>query len=211
LSPLGVEIGDTGRCTDERVPILIDVAVVDVHAELPDLLRPLRRVEYDRLVDQGAFDDEKIELIEGSLVQMSPEGADHAWVIQQLNELLTRALPDGLKVRVTAPWAASERSEPEPDIAVVPAANYRHAHPSEARLLVEVSRTSRRKDLGVKARVYAAAGVPEYWVVDLAKGVVVRHAQPAPTGYGEITVHGADDRLEISSVVVELAPLLRDD
>jgi Putative restriction endonuclease len=78
------------------------VAVVDVYAELPELLRPLRRAEYDQLVDQGAFDDEKIELIEGVLVEMSPEGTDHAWVIQQLNKVLTRALPEHLALRVTA-------------------------------------------------------------------------------------------------------------
>ena len=182
------------------------MAVVDVHAELPELLRPLRRAEYDQLVDQGAFDDEKIELIEGVLVEMSPEGTDHAWVIQQLTKLLARALPEHLALRVTAPWAASERSEPEPDLAVVPAANYRRDHPAAARLLIEVSRSSRRKDLGVKARVYAAAGVPEYWVVDLAGAVVVRHTQPRPDGYGEVTVHGPDDHLEVEGVVVELAP-----
>jgi Uma2 family endonuclease len=188
-----------------------DVAVVDVHAELPELLRPLRRAEYDQLVDQGAFDDEKLELIEGSLVEMSPEGTDHAWVIQKLTTLFARSLPTHLALRVTAPWAASERSEPEPDLAVVPAANYRRDHPATARLLVEVSRSSRRKDLGVKARVYAAAGVPEYWVVDLAREVVVRHTQPAPAGYGAVTTHGPDETLEVEGVVVELAPLFRDD
>jgi Uma2 family endonuclease len=186
------------------------VTAVDVHAELPELLRPLRRSEYDRLVDLGVFDDEKIELIEGVLVEMSPEGADHAWVIQQLNSLLTPALPDGLEVRVAAPWAASERSEPEPDLAVVPTANYRREHPSRARLLVEVAHSSVRKDLGVKARVYAAAGVPEYWVIDLGERVTVRHTQPAEGGYQSITRHGRDDRLEIEGVVVELGPLLRE-
>lgn len=187
------------------------MVAVDVHTELLGQVRPLRRVEYDRLVDQGAFEDESIELIEGALVHMSPEGADHAWVIQKLTKLFARNLPDHLALRVTHPWAASDLSEPEPDLAVVPEANYRRAHPSEARLLVEVARSSRRKDLGIKASVYAAAGVPEYWVVDLAHGVLVRHTGPGPDGYGDVTTHGASESLTVEGMVVDLGPLFRDD
>ncbi|MGH9227904.1 MAG: Uma2 family endonuclease [Acidimicrobiales bacterium] len=186
------------------------MAVVDVLAELPELFRPLLRTEYDQLVEQGAFDDEKIELIEGVLVEMSPEGAEHAWLIQQLMELLARMLPNGLALRVGAPWAASERSEPQPDLSVVPTLNYRHDHPSKARLLIEVAYSSRRKDLGVKARVYAVAGVPEYWVIDLTKRLAVCHTRPSADGYQSITRHGPDDHLEVEGVVVELAPLLRE-
>jgi Uma2 family endonuclease len=187
------------------------MAVVDVYAELPGELRPLLRTEFERLAEQGAFEDENVELLEGVLVEMSPEGTEHAWVVQQLIKLLSRGLPDELSLRAAAPWAASARSEPQPDLAVVPAANYRSDHPSDARLLIEVAYSSRRKDLMVKARIYAAVGVPEYWVIDLVDRVVIRHVDPVPdAGYGTVTRHHQDDSLEVEGVSVDLRPLLSD-
>lgn len=184
------------------------MTLLDIHAELPGSIRPLRRVEYDRMVELGMFEDEPIELLEGALVEMSPKGAPHAWLIQEINHVLTRGLPGDLRLRVGNPLAVSEWSEPEPDFAVVAVGDYRRAHPSQAVLLIEVSRSSLGKDLGVKARVYAAAGVPEYWVVDVARGVVHLHRHPSPEGYAEVTVHGTDATLDACGVAIPLADLL---
>lgn len=184
------------------------VAESDILHDLAGSFRGLKRSEYDALVELGVFEDEKIELIEGVLVEMSPEKARHAWVIQQLNRLLVRGLPDDLALRVTAPWAASERSEPEPDLAVVPAARYVADHPTAAVLLLEVSNSSLRKDLGTKARVYASAGVPEYWVIDLVHDEVVRHTDPRAEGYSTITRHGGSETLDACGVAIDLGSLL---
>lgn len=184
------------------------MTLLDIHAELAGLIRPLRRSEYDQMVELGMFEDEPIELLEGALVEMRPEGSPHAWVIQELTRDLARGLPDHLRLRVGNPLAASEWSEPEPDFAVVPLADYRREHPAQAVLLIEISRSSLRKDLGVKARIYAAAGVPEYWVVDVGHGIVHLHRELSVDGYGEVVVHGAGAVLDACGVEVRVGELL---
>ncbi len=150
----------------------------------PDRPRPLHRDEYAALVDQGRFEDEHVELLEGVIVEMSPQGNEHSYAITQLTELLVVALQGRAKVRPQCSFVAGETSQPEPDIAVVPIPRD-HTHPREALLLVEVAQTSLAKDRGIKARLYAAAGVPEYWVVDLqAKAIEVR-TQPTEGGYAQ--------------------------
>lgn len=104
------------------------------------------------MVDHGLFADERIELLEGALYEMSPESDEHAWVIRELTWLLSKRLSDGWRVSVGHPWAAGERSQPEPDLAIVPAMEAR-VHPSSALLLVEVAGSSRQKDLGLKAEI----------------------------------------------------------
>jgi Uma2 family endonuclease len=153
----------------------------------PEHFRPLRRVEYDKLVALGTFDGERIELIEGALRQMSPIGPPHASTVDDLAELLVLALTGRAKVRVQGSYAASELSEPEPDCCVIPLGDYRAAHPSEAHLIVEVADSSLRYDRGEKAQLYAACGVPEYWVVNLVDRVVEVHRAPSSAGYREIT------------------------
>ncbi|MGI9120176.1 MAG: Uma2 family endonuclease [Acidimicrobiales bacterium] len=183
------------------------MTAIEVQRELPDLIRPLRRSEYDQLVELGVFDDEPIELLGGVLVRMSPEGTPHSWIIQELNRLLVRGLPDHLRLRVGHPFAASAWSEPEPDLAVVPVDDYRRDHPALAVLLIEVSHSSLHKDLGVKADLYARAGVPEYWVIDVARGVVHRHVQPSPEGYAEVAIYGEEALLDACGVTVVVSDL----
>jgi Uma2 family endonuclease len=137
----------------------------------PLTIRPLKRVEYDQLVDRGFLIDEKVELLHGALVMMSPQKPRHAETTDRIEDWL-RSVARRARVRVQKPLAASEDSEPEPDIAVVPRADYSTFHPSKALLIVEVSDSSLRLDRKVKTAIYAAAGVPEYWVVNLRKDVI---------------------------------------
>lgn len=154
-----------------------------------DRFRGLRVVEYDALVATGLLDGEPLELIEGALVRVSPQGAGHAEAIGRVMRALDPQVPAGWQLRIQTPLALGDRSEPEPDVAVVPEADYSHAHPTAAALVVEVSASSRPVDLGLKARMYAAGGVGEYWVLDLAARVLVVHRRPGPTGYGELSEH----------------------
>ena len=107
-----------------------------------EVIRPLRRVEYDQLVQLGAFKDERIELLEGALVAMSPIGTAHCSSVRKLNELLVLALHGRATVSCQLPFAALEFSEPEPDFAILPLSDYDADHPSEAYLIIEVSESS---------------------------------------------------------------------
>ncbi len=152
-------------------------------------LRPLRRVEYDRLIAEGFFDeDDRIELLDGVIVEMTRQGPRHAATVQRLTRLLILALDTKADVRVQLPFAASEISEPEPDVAVVPSGDYDRAHPGDALLLIEVSESSLTKDRRVKARIYAEAGAPEYWVIDVASGAIEVRTQPTAGGYTQVRI-----------------------
>src|SRR6187549_3063391 len=151
-----------------------------------EVIRPLRRVEYDQLVALGAFQDERIELLEGALVAMSPIGAPHNATVQRLNRLLVLALEGRAAVRCQSSFAALEFSEPEPDFAIVPAADYDLDHPSVAHLIIEVAESSLAKDRGKKPRLYASCAIPEYWVVNLPERCIEVYTRPTPGAYGSV-------------------------
>lgn len=157
--------------------------VVDADLIAPERTRPLRRVEYEKLVELGAFEDERLELLYGTLVEMTPQGARHSECVRRLNEQFSRLLAGRAVVQVQAPFAASAESEPEPDLAIVPRGDYWRGHPSQALLVVEVADSSRAKDRSLKARLYAEAGVPEYWIVDLVGRTLEVMTEPAAGRY----------------------------
>ena len=158
-----------------------------------EVIRPLRRVEYDQLVALGAFEDERIELLDGELVAMSPVGAPHCFAVQKLTELLVLALVGRAAVRPQLAFAALEFSEPEPDLAVVPLADYHADHPAQAHLLIEVAESSLAKDRGRKRRLYAECGVPEYWIVNLCDRCIEVYTEPSASSYAQqrTFAHGA--------------------
>lgn len=156
-------------------------------------IRPLRRVEYDLLGQMGCFGDDDtapIELLEGQLVAREKQGDRHATVQRRLVRQAVEAVPASeAEIGAANPIAATDTSEPEPDVALFPPGTYRGEHPRSATLLIEVSDSSLRKDLILKARIYAQAGIPEYWVVDLVHDQVVVHRQPTDQGYAEVARH----------------------
>lgn len=151
-----------------------------------EVIRPLRRVEYDQLVALGAFQDERIELLDGELVAMSPIGAAHSSAVRKLNQLLILALHGRAAILCQSPFAALEFSEPEPDLSVVPLADYDTDHPSEAHLVIEVADSSLAKDRGRKLRLYANCGVPEYWIVNLVEACIEVYTGPASGAYSRV-------------------------
>lgn len=164
--------------------------MVELRDWAPDRLRRLTRAEYDRMVEVGLFDeDERVELLCGLLVAMSPQKPPHAGTVGWLTDILVRAVAGRAHVRCQLPLVLTDDSEPEPDLSVVPPGDYRKAHPTQAWLIVEVADASADKDRRIKAAVYARAGVPEYWLVDLALRVVLVHRRPEAEGYAEVTSH----------------------
>jgi len=164
--------------------------VVTLDGISTEAVRPISRVEYDRLIEMGWFADERLELLGGVLVTMSPQKPPHAGTVAALHERLTRTLGDRAHVRCQLPLAATDDSEPEPDLAVVTRADYRTAHPTTALLVIEVADTTLDRDRR-KAALYAAAGVPDYWIVDLAAGRLHVHTAPDPAAatYASVTQH----------------------
>jgi len=172
--------------------------VLDAQEIIPETPRPLRRAEYERLVELGLFEGERVELIDGVVVQMSPHGALHDSTVSRLTRLFVRALADRAEVRIQSAYAAGDRSEPEPDVAVVPLGHYDTAHPSEAYLLVEVAESSLKKDRGVKARLYAQSNVSEYWVVDLVDRAIHVFRLPASGQYTEVSTARSGEVLTVA-------------
>jgi Uma2 family endonuclease len=189
--------------------------MVDPAILASERLRPLRRVEYDRLVDLGYFDDEKIELLGGVLVALSREGPGHAHSIQELTVRFVRAIGERAMVRVRAPFAASDDSEPEPDVALVPNEDDSHQHPTRALLVIEVAQSSLRKDRLLKSGLYARAQVPEYWIVNLAERVVEVYRDPQGDRYSSMSTHPAGETLrpvafpDIEIPIGDVLPTLR--
>lgn len=154
----------------------------------PDILgsglvapRRFRLGEYHRLIDVGVLgEDERVELLEGVIVEMTPQGRAHALVVSRLNRFLTRALGNGYIARPQLPLSLGDDSEPEPDLAIVTQQEEESApvHPRSALLVVEVADESLRKDRLLKGRIYARARVPEYWLVDVAGRSVEVYSEP---------------------------------
>ena len=129
-------------------------------------IRPLKRIEYERLAAEGFFEDEKVELLFGMVVPMTPSDPAHSASGRLVRRALERQLAERAEVCSQDPFAASDISEPEPDIMVVPTAEYWTEHPMKAYLIVEIARSSLRKDQGPKAVLYGLAEVHEYWIVN---------------------------------------------
>ena len=146
-------------------------------------VRPLRRSDYEQLVDAGAFDeDERIELLEGFIYEMTPIGAAHLRVTAWIAKRLTLALGHDFDVICQSSFAATHWSMPEPDIVVT---TVELTRPRRAALVIEVSETSLSRDR-YKERIYATAKVPEYWVFDLPHRSVEVYTQPRGGHYAKV-------------------------
>ena len=156
------------------------------------------RDAYDRAVEAGVFGpDDRIELIDGQLLAMTPQGSRHAAIVDQAGEILRQTFGGGFRIRVQSPLAVGDDSEPEPDLAVVRgrALDYLDAHPTTALLVVEVSDETLRRDRTVKQRLYARHALPEYWILALPEACLEVHREPAATGYRSVTTLRAGDRI----------------
>lgn len=146
---------------------------------------PLRQwtvEQYHELIDKGILTpDDKVELLDGWIVEKMPQEPPHASSIRKLRKALARVLPSDWDLDVQSPITLLT-SEPEPDIAVVAVSpneyEDRHPGPDDIGLLIEVSRSSIYKERVEKARIYAEAGVPEYWIVYVNKAIIEVFSNP---------------------------------
>jgi len=143
--------------------------------------------DYHRMIDAGILSDRRVELLNGEIVEMPPEGPDHAYLADEAGDYLESLLQGRAKVREGRPITLPDASEPEPDIAVVRALGSvyrrRHPYPEDVFWLLEFSNSSLAKDLKPKRLVYAAAGIQEYWVANLKTSTLIVFRSPQQGDY----------------------------
>ncbi|MFN8175732.1 MAG: Uma2 family endonuclease [Solirubrobacteraceae bacterium] len=142
------------------------------------------------MVDSGALDDSRVELLDGMLVDVTPQGERHARVIQRLMRLCAGRMD---LLRVQMPLTVGDGWTPERDLALAPPDPDPARYPSTALLVVEVAATSQGRS---KAPASASAGVARYWLVDLVAEVVLDHSDPGPARYRLVHELGGDERLD---------------
>jgi Uma2 family endonuclease len=143
--------------------------------------------EYERIIASGSLEDpSRVELIDGYMVDKLGKNASHTYATKETLEALDRRLPAGWTSRKEEPVRIPEFDEPEPDIAIVRGsdADYRRriATAADVALLVEVSETTLRQDLGKKRTAYARARIPVYWIVNLVARHIEVYTRPVKEG-----------------------------
>jgi len=173
--------------------------------------------EYHRMGEVGILrPDDRVELIEGEIIQMTPIGSLHAATVTRIYEFFVRRLGERATVRSQNPLVIPDReSEPEPDVMLLTRRTdfYARAHPEppDVRLLIEVADSSLRYDRLTKVPLYARAGVAEAWVVDVDHRRVEIHRRPTARGYQDVRTPGPEERfspLAFPDVAVAIADLL---
>ena len=169
--------------------------------------------DYHRMIQAGILQARRVELLRGEIVEMSPETPIHYTTAKQGAKYLETLLAGKAEVRFNGPITLSD-SEPEPDIAIVrlPESTYRdrHPHPEDIFWLIEVANTSLKQDLETKAAVYAAAGITEYWVVNLVMMQITVFRQPVADQYSQqqTVQDGSITPLAFDKVAVSVKRLL---
>ncbi|MCB9881905.1 MAG: Uma2 family endonuclease [Planctomycetes bacterium] len=170
---------------------------------------PIRRFTVDevmRMVDAGLLDDgERLELIDGTLVTMSPQNPPHATTTLLLEGRLREAFGSTYHVRQQYPLWISKHDMPEPDIALVrgQVRDYAKRHPSgpDTVLVIEVSHTTQRRDRA-KADLYARGHVPVYWMLDLERPILIEHSNPQGGTYAHVVELSPDDHVTLPELDV---------
>jgi Uma2 family endonuclease len=172
--------------------------------------------EYYRMAAAGVLkEDDRVELIEGEIVEMNPIGSRHAACVARLTRFLGRSVEDEAIVWVQNPVQISDFSEPLPDVTLLKRRDdfYAHANPQpeDVLLIIEVADSSVEFDRGIKVPLYADASIPEVWLVNLPKGTIEVYTQPVGDKYQEIRIVKRGESLaakSIPSLMIDAAVVL---
>ncbi len=164
--------------------------------------------EYHRMGEVGILQENGLELINGEILEMSPIGSKHAATVELLRDVLQRNLTDEVLLRTQNPIFLDELNEPEPDIAVVTyrADYYMHQHPrsEDTHLLIEVASSSLEFDREIKVPLYAKAGIPELWIIDVDAQRVEVYYTPSGSAYLHTTVFGVSDTIQAQQISLSI-------
>ncbi len=161
--------------------------------------------EYHHLAEAGILrENDRVELIHGEIIQISPIGPKHAGNLDRIVRALTFLFGESAIVRPQNPVQLNDYSEPEPDISILkPRKDFyttAHPRPDEVLLIIELSESTLEYDQEVKLPAYAASGIPEYWIIDLKKDIILVHSEPSGEGYGNIRAFHINESLESLSL-----------
>ena len=169
--------------------------------------------QWHQLIETGLLIGQNVELLEGEIVKISPEGIPHSYTNYSIGKYLLRLLEGKAVIRESYPITLND-SEPQPDISIVrlPETIYRNHHPyvEDIYWLIEISKTTLQFDLEVKAQVYARNKIPEYWVVDLKNKKLIVHTLPKGDSYQQIleTSSGTIVTQSFPDLKIELSNIL---
>ncbi|MDP5016840.1 Uma2 family endonuclease [Anabaena sp. UHCC 0187] len=160
--------------------------------------------QYHQMSEVGIFsENDKVELINGEIIEMSPIGRRHAACVDRINRLFSNILGIKVIVRVQNPIILNNLSEPEPDIALLqPRADFYesgHPEPKDIFLLIEVADSSLEYDRDVKIPLYASSGITEVWLVDIYEQVIIIYRYPSENGYSEIQKLSRGEKMSIQA------------
>src|SRR5436305_12193247 len=169
--------------------------------------------EYDKMAAAGVFsEDDRVELIEGEIVEMNPIGSRHAACVGRLTKLLERLAGDEAIVWVQNPVQVSDYSEPLPDVALLKRRDdfYARANPrpSDVLLIIEVADSSVEYDRDVKIPIYSRAGVPEVWLVNLPEEAIEIYARPLNNAYQETRLVKRGESLSTLNLIIDADDIL---
>ena len=159
--------------------------------------------EYHRMAEAGILhEDDRIELMDGELVEMAAVGAPHFNCVNRLNHLLVRRVGDDAIVSIQNPVRLDEYSEPQPDVALIRARDYSESLPTPEGLLllIEVSDTTLAYDRGTKLSRYAEAGIPQLWIVNLPDERIEHHTAPSGDLYGRVHLARRGEAIESATL-----------
>ena len=144
--------------------------------------------QFQQMITHGILTkDDRVELLNGEILAMSPINPNHAGIVKRLNHLFSNLIPDNVIVAVQDPVQLDDRSQPQPDLCLLKATadfyQSRHPQPEDVLLVIEVAETSARADRAVKRPAYARSGIVELWIVDLKKKVVEVYRDPIDGEY----------------------------
>jgi Uma2 family endonuclease len=171
--------------------------------------------DYHQMIEIGLLADRPVELIDGEIIQMSPEGVPHIFYCRGTAKYLRSILGDRAEISEAHPITLPNDSEPEPDIAIIrtPDTLYqtRHPQPDDIFWLIEVSNSTLVKDLGVKQDLYARSGIPEYWVMNLQTSELVVFKNLTADGYQSETrfTNGTISPSAFPDISIEISRLFR--
>ncbi len=160
--------------------------------------------QYHQMNEVGILsENDKVELINGEIIEMSPIGRRHAACVDRINRLFSNILGIKVIVRVQNPIILNNLSEPEPDIALLqPRADFYesgHPQPKDIFLLIEVADSSLEYDRDVKIPLYASSGITEVWLVDIYEQVIIVYRYPSENGYSDIQKLSRGEKMSIQA------------
>ncbi len=167
-------------------------------------LRRISADDYHKMIEANILqEDDRIELINGQIVEMSPIGSKHIACVNKITQVLTGILGDSAIVSVQNPILLSPFSEPEPDFSILRSRDDfyvdRLPEPDDILWLIEISDSSRKYDMEIKLPLYASSGIQQVWIVDLNRSEILDYQQPIRDAYSIRTLFPFDSKIQVPS------------